>query len=207
MMKTLLVNGCYDLTTLKNLVSLGAVEFSFDLRSTSTNLIPYHQLLILLKEIHSSQIYLTFENDKKETILSFLNLLKNWPFQFELIFRDVQPLEYYQALGEPFYWMFQPAGDWRGILNLDNLKGIFLPLKWLQDYEQMDELWRLIDVRNLQVYLHADTFSEALHLKLSDDLNLSIDLTREIEKSYRVIDQDRLKNLKFWRKLNESPLS
>jgi len=101
--------------------------------------------------------------------------------------------------------MFHPAGDWKSILAAKKIQGILLPLKWQDDYHKYPELWKLIEDKHLEVYLHAENFEEALIPNVDLGLNLSVDLTQEVEFGYRVIDQNKLKEMKIWRKLNESP--
>ena len=203
-MNSLIVHGCYDSQTLRTLIDIGIKEFAFDLRGRSPNLIPFKDLNSLVGLLPSKRVFLTCENDRRETILSFLNLLKVHPVDFTLIFRDQQEASYYHGLGTPFLWMFHPTSDWRAILSVPELKGVLLPVKWQSHYQNLPELWRIIDGKNLEVFLHADNFDEASELKLQDELNFSLDLGPEIESSYRNVDQAKLKNMKVWRKINES---
>lgn len=204
-MNSLLIHGCYDSKTLDTLKDFGVKEFSFDLRGRSLNLIPFSELTSLLKKLTTEQVFLTFENDKKETVLSFLNLLRNEPFKFGLIFRDHQSSSFYSELGHDFYWMFHPEGDWKDILSLSNARGIFLPIRYQNHYQKLPELWDLVEERNLDVYLHADNFEQTLFMNLSQEIKLSLDLTAEVEQSFRKVDQEKLKKMKIWRRLNESP--
>lgn len=203
-MNSLLIHGCYDSKTLDTLKNLGAKEIAFDLRGRSANLVPFKELQKLLKSTSLERVFLTFENDRSETIHSFLNLLKNEPIQFNLIFRDHLASEFYAKLATPFFWMFHPEGDWKGILGLPNLKGVILPVKWQNAYQTLPEFWELIDKKHLEVYLHAENFEEALSLNLEKEIKLSLDLTSEVETSYRQVDQEKLKKMKIWRRLNEN---
>lgn len=203
-MNSLLIHGCYDSQTLDTLKDLGIKEFSFDMRGRSPNLIPFKVLTDILKKLSTEQVFLTFENDRKETVLSFMNLLKNEPFSFFLIFRDVQISSYYEELKLPFYWMFRPDADWQSILDLENCRGVILPVKYQLQYQRLPEIWNLIDEKFLDVYLHAESFEETLFMNLGQEIKLSLDLTSEVEKSYRSIDLDKLKKMKIWRRLNES---
>lgn len=203
-MNSLLIHGCYDSKTLDTLKNLGTKEIAFDLRGRSANLVPFKDLQQLLQSSTLERVFLTFENDRKETILSYLNLLKNHGNQFNLIFRDHLAAEFYQQLAVPFFWMFNPEGDWKGILNLSNLKGVILPVKWQNIYQTLPQFWDLIDKKHLEVYLHAENCEEALSLNLHQDIKLSVDLTSEVESSYRSVDQEKLKRMKIWRRLNEN---
>jgi hypothetical protein len=203
-MNSLLVHGCYDSKTLETLKNLGTKELAFDLRGRSPNLITFRDLTALLSQLSTERVFLTFGDDRKETIISFLNLLKNESFSFTLIFRDHQDVNFYAELGMPFYWMFHPEGDWKNILTLPNAKGVLLPVRLQSHFQRIHELWDLIDQRNLDVFLHADTFEETSFLNLGQEIKLSLDLTNEVERSYRNVDQDRLKTMKIWRKLHEN---
>lgn len=203
-MNSFLIHGCYDLHTLNTLKILGTKKLAFDLRGISPNLIVFKDLKLLLKSLSSEKIYLTFENDNQETILSFLNLLKDEHFEFNLIFRDSRPVEFYQKISTPFLWMFDPNADWKSILHLPFLKGVLLPLKLQQQFQRLPLLWESIDRRNIEVYLHANTFKEALELNLNEDVNISLDLSAEVEISYRKVDQDKLKKMHIWRRFNEN---
>lgn len=203
-MNSLLIHGCYDSKTLDTLKNLGTKEIAFDLRGRSANLVPFKDLQALLQSSSLERVFLTFENDRKETILSYLNLLKNHPIQFNLIFRDHRAAEFYQDVSAPFFWMFNPEGDWKGILDLPNIKGVILPVKWQNIYQTLPGLWDLIDRKHLEVYLHAENCEEALSLNLQREINLSVDLTSEVETSYRSVDQEKLKKMKIWRRLNEN---
>lgn len=199
-MTRLLIHGLYDAKTLETLKSSVACHFAFDLRARSPNLVPFHQLLQLLKNLPTETVYLTFEDDRPETIHSILNMLKNEPFRFHLIFRDHQSVRFYEQLGLPYLWMFNPQGDWRSILNTTHVSGVLLPMKWQQSYENNSELWNLIEYRNLEVFIHADSFAEAASIEIGANVKLSLDLTSEIETGFRKVDQDKLKVMKLWSK-------
>lgn len=203
-MNSLLIHGCYDLKTLETLKKYGTKELAFDLRGRSSNLITYKDLLILLGNLTTERVFLTFGGDRKETILSYLNLLKNEPFSFTLIFRDHLDAKFYSDLGLPFYWMYHPEGDWQSIMNLPNAKGVLLPIKMQSHFQRLHQLWDFVDHRNLDVYLHAETFEETLFLNLGQEIKLSLDLSPEVEKDFRTIDQEKLKSMKIWRRLNEN---
>ncbi|HXH75177.1 MAG TPA: hypothetical protein VNJ08_09450 [Bacteriovoracaceae bacterium] len=206
-MRNLLVHGCYDRATLNTLTNLGIKRIAFDLRATSPNLIPFKELLSLLQQYNAEEIVLTFQNDKQNTVLSFLDLLKDEPFKILLEFRDQKDITYYHSLNVPFLWMFHPEADWKNIMLLRKLKGVLLPLKWKEDYQEQGELWDIIEQRNLEVFLHAENFEDAQELSHLNEINLSLDLTAEIETGYRRVDQELLKKMELWSKLNEnSPL-
>lgn len=206
-MNTLLIHGCYDLKTLKTLESLGKVKLAFDLRARSSNLVPFHHLKELLGHLHTDEVFLSFENDRKETIEGALNILKDAPARMTLIFRDQKTPAFYHELDRSFMWFFHPDGDWENILSLPGLRGIFLPLKWQGEIQKLGKLWEMIEARNLEVFIHADNFTEAMKLDFERGMNLSIDLTGEVEAGFRTVDQEKLKRMKIWRMLNESPLS
>ena len=203
-MKLLLVNGIYDDITLKTLNHLGVDVYGFDLRARSSNLIPYSRLNACLEQIKDSRVILNFENDLSATVLSFLNLLQPHKREFDLLFRDHQPANYYEDLNKPFHWMFHPEGDWYSILQLRNLKGLFLPLKWQMHYQNIPKLWEMIENRKLEIFIHADSFSEIGKMSTLDQVTLSVDLGFEVENSYRSIDQERLKKMRIWKGKNES---
>lgn len=202
-MNSMLIHGCYDHETLKLLKDKGISDFSFDLRGRSTNLIPFGELKKCLTELSAETVYLTFQNDKKETILSYLDLLKNDLGNYSLILRDKESPEYYLNLQQDFFWMFEPEANWKEILHTPNLKGVFLPVKYQLEYGMLPELWEIIEQRNLETFLHAETFEETAFLKLGDEVKLSIDLTSEVEKSFRKVDHEKLNGLRIWRKWNE----
>lgn len=203
-MSSLLIHGCYDLKTLETLKDHGIKKIAFDLRPRSSSLVTFRDISKLLSQLTTEQVFLTFAEDKKETVLSYLNLLRNEPFTFTLIFRDAQSAEFYREVNLPFYWMFNPEGDWKNILKLSNAKGVLLPLKYQAIYQRLPDLWDLIDEQNLDVYLHADTFEETLFLNLGQEIKVSVDLTTEIESAYRSVDQEKLKKMKIWRRFNEN---
>ena len=205
-MSGLLIHGVYSSDTLKTLQEKKIQEISFDLRGRSFNLVTFKDLLQLLKMMTTEKVFLTFENDRKETILSFLNLLKDQPFNFNLIFRDNLSGSFYQEMGRPYYWMFSPDSNWKDILEQDNAKGVLLPLQYQIHYAKMAEFWDLVDTNNLEVYLHAESFEQALFVNLDKDTRLSVDLTKEVENGFRQVDQDRIKNMRIWRSLNENSL-
>jgi len=203
-MNFLLVNGIYDSTTLRTLKDLGVEYFGFDLRARSPNLIPYSQLNLCLTEIRDAKVILNFENDLSATVLSFLNLLGPHKRNFELLFRDRQPASYYENINKDFYWMFHPEGDWNSILELKTLKGLFLPLKWQMQYQNIPKLWEIVENRKLEIFIHADSFSEIGKASTLEDINLCVDLGNEVEASYRSIDQVRLSRMRIWKGKNET---
>jgi hypothetical protein len=203
-MNALLIHGVYDSGTLGTLKEKGVKDFSFDLRGKSPNLITYRDLQDALKLLAGSEVFLVFENDKRETIVSFLNLLKDQPVKFKLIFRDSLGPTFYEQLGTPFYWLFSPDGEWADILRSKNCKGVLLPLKFEPYYKRLPHLWELIDELGLDVYLHAETFEETTFIKNISEIKLSIDLSPEVESGYRRVDQDRLSGQKIWKRLYEN---
>jgi len=198
-MKQLLLHGCYDSETLHTLKSLGVKRFGFDLRATSSNLVPFAQLKTLLSELESAEVVLTFQNDKQETVMSFLDLLKEYAGNLIVEFRDTQSAAYYYSLGHSFYWMFNESADWQSILRLPSLKGILLPLSMRNRYQHLSEMWKLIEAQGLEVFLHCEKFESALELSQFDDTVISLDLNQEVERSYRQVDQSKLKELNLWR--------
>jgi hypothetical protein len=195
----LLIHGVFDATTLKTLQSLHVPQLGFDLRGKSLNLIPFHVLKSLIPSLKNQKSYLTFENDKATTVISFLSLLGEEKNKFELEFRDTQHVSYYASINHPFTWFFNPEGDWENILTLPHLKSLVLPVKFKEIYQNLPKLWHMVQARNLQVILHVESFSD-LELYLQEkDLTLSVDLGKEMEIGFRQIDQFRLMNLSIWR--------
>jgi hypothetical protein len=202
-MKQLLINGCYDQQTFQTLTDLGITRFAFDLRARSPNLVTFTQLQEFTKILSGKEVVLIFENDRQSTIASFLDLLKD-SVKCLLEFRDYREADYYRMANHPFLWMFNPEGDWKNILNVASLKGILLPLSLKEQYSRLPDLWKGIEERGLDVYLHAGTFEIASAFVSEPELKLSIDMTEEVESKYRQVDQELLKHLNFWRKLNEN---
>ena len=185
-------------------MSLGLKRFAFDLRGRSPNLVPFNELLSFLNKLPNQEVVLIFEDDKETTILSFLDLLKSVNCPILLEFRDNRPLAFYQSLQRPFLWMFRPEADWQSIFESDFLRGIILPLKDKETFQAHPQLWTAIEAKNLEVFLHTEKTDEAGELMSQQGVNVSWELTSEVELGYRRVDQEKLKSLKIWRKLNES---
>lgn len=199
----LLIHGVFDAQTLKTLQNLNVSRIGFDLRGKSLNLIPFHVLKSLIPTFKLQQHYLIFENDRPETVMSFLNLLGEEKNKFELEFRDNLSSTYYASINHPFTWFFHPEGDWQNILSLPHIRGIVLPVKFQTAYKGLPKLWHMIQERNLQVIIHVESFSE-LELYVSEkNLILSVDLGKEMEVAFRQVDHSRLMNLSFWRMTHE----
>lgn len=196
-MKSLLVHGCYDIETFRTLEALGVRDFGFDLRPKSLNLVTFNELKKILKGRALERVLLIFENEKLSTIESTVDLLRETGIRFELEFRDSQSSQYYGMTGLPFYWMWRPEGDWRGILELPSLRGIILPTK-LRSSLVDAEFWELLQRKAVEVYIHAESISEAEKLAQDPDVSLSIDIGQEHEASYRKIDLEKLRNHKLW---------
>lgn len=203
-MKGLLVHGCYDQATFRTLEALGVEQFAFDLRARSTHLITFKTLNEILVSSNISRPVLVFSDDSKETILSFLDLLKGSRKSFLLEFRDQRPAEFYESIGLPYLWYFSPEADWKKIISSPNCEGIILPLGHKSLYHDLPHLWTLLEEKEMPTYLHAETFEEASFFEGKDDILASLDLSDEVQISYRNIDQLRLRTMKLWRKLNES---
>ena len=62
----------------------------------------------------------------------------------------------------------------------------------------------MIEEREVPIWLHAENFLEAEFFESKKNIQPSLDLTAEIQVSYRSVDQTRLSTMKLWRKLNES---
>jgi len=195
----LLIHGVFDANTLKTLQSLHVPQLGFDLRGKSLNLIPFHVLKSLIPSLKNQKTYLTFENDKAATVISFLSLLGEEKNKFELEFRDTQHVSYYASIHHPFTWFFNSEGDWENILTLPHLKALVLPVKFKEIYQNLPKLWHMIQARNLQVILHVESFSDLELYVQEKDLTLSVDLGKEMEIGFRQIDQFRLMNLSIWR--------
>jgi hypothetical protein len=199
-----LIHGVYDPATFDNLASLGIKEFSFDLRGRSSNLITLKELHCLLDRATLKKIFLTFGNDGPEVVDSFLDLLKIHPLEYKVIFRGDETPVFFRNMRIPFYWMFSLSADWKSILSLSNARGVFLPIKYQEYYKQNPDLWETVDGMNLEIYLHAENFEEALSINLKQGIRMSIDLSTEVEKGYRLVDQEKLKRMNFWRNTNEN---
>lgn len=200
-MKRLIVHGVYDSVTLETLLGKGVERFGFDLRARSSNLIPFSSLQFILPKISGSVITLVFQDDKLATVKSFLDLLKNSPVEYVLEFRDQLDPNFYHSVNHKFLWMFHPKADWKNILLLPHLVGLLLPIEWRNDYQELDELWRIVESRRLEIFLHSADMKEASELAQDKDLNLSTDLTKDFETGFRLVDQDKLKNWELWRHL------
>ena len=82
----LLVQGVYDIQTLKTLQQQNISGLAYDLRGKSLNLIPFHVLKTIIPLFKTHKNYLIFENDKIQTVNSFLSLLGEDKHKFELQF-------------------------------------------------------------------------------------------------------------------------
>lgn len=202
-MTPVLVHGCFDLQTLETLKGLGVRAFAFDLRPESLNLVTIRDLKKCLKILSTEEVFLTVGNESQATIDSVLDLLKETALKFTLLFRGDMKANNFVAIERSFFWMFNPDAEWKKILRSPRAKGVFLPLKFQQEYHRLPELWSIIEEYNLEVFLHAESFQEGLFLNLKQGMNLSIDLSKEVEKTYRNIDQTLLRSMKIWSRLNE----
>lgn len=203
-MNQLLIHGCYDEKTLRSFLDLGVSRFAFDLRAKSPNLVPFNQLKVFSEILAGKEIVLIFENDRTATIASFLDMLKSSPVTCLLEFRDFREADYYKSLQQPFLWVFEPGSDWMNILKVPLLKGVLLPVFLKEKFQELPELWSIIEERGLDVYLHAESFAVAEDFVSESNLLLSVDVTKEVEKSYRNIDHKMLKEMRIWKKLNEN---
>lgn len=196
-MKSLLVHGCYDSETFRLLESFGVRAFGFDLRPSSPNLVTFGELKKILKGRALERVLLLFANEKLSTVESAIDLLKDSGVHIELEFRDSQSSQYYALTGHPFFWFWRPEGDWRNILELSNLKGVILSTN---DRSSLlnGEFWEQLQGKSLEVYIHTETLSEAEALIGDPELSLSVDLTSEVETSYRRVDLEKLRNYKLW---------
>lgn len=204
-MMNLVIHGVYDLKTLNSLRELGVNFFSMDLRGKSPNLVTFKELNFILDQLQSGEkVYLTFENEKAEVVYSFIDLLNNKRPDFEIIFRDHQEITFYRKFKRNFFWMLNPYVDWKSMLLLENLKGILLPLKFQDQYLKMSELWAIAERRKLDVYLFAENFEQSQLIEITNTLKLVIDMTAEVELSYRNVDQLKLKKMIIRGHFNEN---
>jgi hypothetical protein len=194
-MKSPLIHGCFDETTLETLQSLQVETLAFDLRAKSKNLIPFSKLLNLLDRLSPREVVLMFENDRPSTIFSFLDLLKSSPHQFILEFRDLQSADFYFSLGRRFIWKFHPEGQWQEIMQIRKLEALLLPRKYETFYQSNPKFWKLAEERELSIFLHEGHLSANLAAQMEQDLKLSLDLGAEVERSYRQVDQEKLRQL------------
>lgn len=198
----LLIHGIHDAQTLTTIRSKSSARLGFDLRARSPQLVPFSQLLEMIPHLKGDRFHIMFGEDRESTILSFLDLLKNFKQQVVVEFRDSQKAEFYHKIGHDFYWYFNPAGDWKNIVQLPTLKGLILPTEWRAFYQTTSSLWDIIEQRQLDVYLQPSTVEELEDLATDQSTRLSFDLNQEVESGYRKVDQERLRKLKIWR-MNE----
>lgn len=200
----LFIHGIYDAQTLKTLGQLNVKKLGLDLRGKSLNLIPFHTLKSFIPMLTDQEVHLIFENDKPATVNSFLSLLGTDQTRFVLQFRDTQEAAYYNSFAHPFSWFFHPDGDWENILRSPLLQTLILPVKFKQDYQSLPKLWHMIQERLLPVVLHVESFTDLNLYVHEKNLTLSVDLGRDMECSFRKIDQSRLSSLSIWRKNHET---
>jgi hypothetical protein len=195
----IIIHGVFDALTLKTLQSLHVPGIGFDLRGKSLNLVPFHVLKSMIPSFKSQKNYLTFENDKAATVISFLSLLGDEKDKFELEFRDTQHVSFYASINHSFTWFFNPEGDWENILTLPNLTALVLPVRFKEIYQDLPKLWHMVQARSLKVILHVESFEDLGLYVQEKHLTLSVDLGKEMEVGFRQIDQFRLMNLGIWR--------
>lgn len=199
-MGSLILNGVYDLNLL-NISRAPDVRWGADFRGRSPQFITFEQFKKIAHTLfETDKIMIIFEDENYQTVISFIDLIKkeNLRAQWCLQFRDKQSVSYYQTLGFSFSWVFNPEANWREILSLANLESLILPVEFSDSYT--DEFWEIIDRRGLEVYLHFHSFQDFFKFKnINSGVNLSLDLTHEIELSYRrpnqVLYQSYLKSL------------
>jgi hypothetical protein len=200
----ILVQGIYDPQTFKNLQLLPVGRMAFDLRGKSLNLIPFHVLKSLIPMFKQHKNYLIFENDKLTTVVSFLSLLGNDKFKFELQFRDQQSPAFYSSLQHPFGWFFAPTAQWQEIMQNPWLRTIYIPVSLKDELRHLPKFWDLTQEHSIEVILQVNSFSELDLYNREKNLTLSVDLGKELEISFRQIDQNLLFNLSIWRNGHES---
>ena len=185
-MGTLVLNGIYDLDLLRTLKT-PTMKWGADLRGKSSQLVTFKDLKTVAHELQEeNEMMLILEDESPETVFSFIDLIKkeNFKVPWLLQFRDIRPASFYQQFQFPFSWRFNPEGDWREIISLPHLQNILLPVEFADHLTE--DFWAVVDQRNLQIYLHFNHFEEFFRFKnLNKDLSLSIDLTSEVELSYR----------------------
>lgn len=196
-MKNLLFQGIYDKKTFLHLKNLGIRYFSFDLRPESPNLMTFSEAKNILSLATTEHFYLVFSKENSNTIRSYKDVLNYNPQKLTTIIRDQFQLSELNLLDD-FYWMFHPVSNWRDILFLPQLKGVFLPLDFQDFYNLESDIWRIIDARGLDIYLHSHNAEQSLALEFNQNLKLSIDLSREVESGYREVDHKKLDQLKIW---------
>lgn len=203
-MKGLLVHGCYDKHTFRTLEALDVEYVGFDLRARSPALVTYKTLLEILPEMKDKRPVLVFQDDSREMIMSYLDLLKGRHGDLLLEFRDKKNREFYENLKRPFVWYFSPDADWQGIISSANCEGVILPLKYQSLYHDLPHLWTLIEENEHRIWLHAESAEEARLFDGNENIQASFDLTTVFQSGARMIDQEHLKSMKCWRKINES---
>ncbi len=132
-MNDILINGIYDLRTLKSLQSEGIKNYSFDFNPKSQTFIQEHIFINLLNNIASNEfIFLRFKNNEDYFIYRVLETIKKSgisPLQFCFIFEEVTPS--IDQFHNSFMTYYQPANV--KILNsCINLRGLIFNLKELE---------------------------------------------------------------------------
>ncbi|GEM_PF-1690606 len=199
-MGSLILNGVYDLNLL-NASRAPDVKWGADFRGRSPQFITFAQFKQIAHTLfETDKIMVIFEEETYQTVISFIDLIKkeNLRAQWCLQFRDKQTAAYYQSFQFPFSWVFKPNSDWREILSLEKLESLILPVEFSEYYT--DDFWEVVDRRGLEVYLHFHNFQEFFKFKnINSGVSLSVDLTQEIELSYRrpnqILYQSYLKSL------------
>jgi hypothetical protein len=193
-MDRLIVNGCYERQTFEHLRASGIVEFGFDLRGLSENLIVFSELQAIQQSITHEKSYLIFENDRPQTVTSFLDLFKTT--SKHLIFTDQLNANYYDSFRTPFYWTFHPLANWRDIFEATYLRGVIFPMKFKEELQDFPFMWDQVEKRSLEVFLSPETRDELSQIMQTRSF-VSLDLNRSWHSSYRKLDLDSLSAIKL----------
>lgn len=207
-MGTLILNGVYDLNLLQQERSPD-VKWGMDFRARSPQFISFESFKNFSQQLSEKEkMMIIFEEELASTVFSFVDLIKkeNPKAQWCLQFRDHRPVSYYQQFETPFSWKFNHQAEWKEILGLQNLESLLLPVS--EAAYLTDDFWQRIDARGLDVHLHFDSFQDLFKFKnLNSGLTISIDLTNDVETSYRhpnlIMIHNYLRSLNEKRKLGE----
>lgn len=199
------VAGIYNLDILKSAVSAGVEDFTFDLRPTSFNFIQEYILLELLEFINlrDKTIYLHFEGEADFVIQKILKDVRQVMAglgKIQLLFSDLNSLEYYEQFQTPFHLVVKDNGIEPKINDSAFLAGLVFPLETVEQFGLSKCLKIMGAAKNVngeRVISSEVRYDSSRIVDTHNDIpsdQLFFTIGSHLEVGYRQVDSLRIKN-------------
>ena len=188
------IKGIIDLELMTKSLQNNVEFVAFDLRPKSFNFTQEYKIAEILEQNSNANlesVSLLFENEKTFMIQEICNRLSK-DFKITAEFTGKTDLKTVDDLVIDFFWHFDQDTKIKEVFEAKNLKRIVLTQEVLEQYQDNNELYGLINMfqEQYEVEIQGD-WDKSIIKSAYDLLNiryLSFEINNKVERSYRNID-------------------